>query len=345
MSKETALWLNTHTLQSRVVWHTQDDIQAQLDETTIYDGVIPVEDVRRRLFSWKAVEGTISSTGMNEDGVFTITDPNRKAMLRPPGALGPSDLGAIMGVFKSGYQGHDYEKWLLNEVAAILDDELGIYSAGLLKGGAQAWVQVSIPDTIRTPEGVTFKPNLLAVTSFDGSLITRFKRTIGNTVCDNTMAAGLAEDGEEFKVKHTKYSNVKLLEARAALALIHTVADDFAAEVKDLCETTVTNKQWSDFLDGLAPLVDEKGEAKKGRGLTMAEKKRAEMSTLWNNDNRVSPWKNTAWGVVQAVNTHSHHIQTVRGSERAERNMQLAVTGGFDRLDGDTLKSLELVLA
>jgi phage/plasmid-like protein (TIGR03299 family) len=350
MSKETYEWLNTYTLQSRRVWHTDDELQAELDESTIYAGAIPVEDVRRRLFSWKAVEGTVSSTGiiMNEFGVqeFTITDPNRKAMLRPPGALGAHDVGAMLGLFKSGYQGHDYEKWLLDEVAAILDDELGIYSAGLLRDGAQAWVQITIPDTIETPEGVIFRPNLLAVTSFDGSLATTYKRTIGNTVCDNTMAAGLAEDGETFKVKHSKYSDVKLMQAREALALIHNVADDFAAEVAELCATTVTNKQWSDFLDGLAPVDDPKtGERKTGRGLTLAENKRAEMSTLWNNDNRVSPWKNTAWGVIQAVNTHAHHIQTVRGAERSERNMQLAVTGGFDKLDAETRDALALVLS
>ena len=44
---------------------------------------------------------------LGDDGVdtLTITDPDRKAMLRPPGALGPDDPGAILGVFKSGYAG------------------------------------------------------------------------------------------------------------------------------------------------------------------------------------------------------------------------------------------------
>jgi hypothetical protein len=53
----------------------------------------------------------------------------------------------------------------------------------------------------------------------------------------------------------------------------------------------------------------------------------------------------TAWGVVQAVNTHAHHIQGVRGAERTERNQTLAVTGAFDKLDNDTMDTLKLVLA
>lgn len=347
MSAETRVWLNQRTLQSGNVWHTDAELQKLYN--TIYPGAIPVEDVRRRLFNWKAVEGTVMSTGtvMNEEGVqsFTVTDPNRKTMMRPPGALGPDDEGEIMGVFKSGYQGHDYEKWLLDVVAEILGDELGIYSAGLLRMAAQAWVQVTIPDVITTPEGVTFRPNLLAVTSFDGSLATCFKRTASNTVCDNTMHASLGSVGETYRVKHSKYSNAKIIEAREALAMVHTMADDFAAQVAELTSIKVSAGDWDKFLNEIAPTTDEHAEPKKGRALTMATNKRGEMNQLWNHDQRVAPWKNTVYGVVQAVNTHAHHIQTVRGAERAERNMQLAVTGGFDKLDTQTLDTIMAVVA
>jgi phage/plasmid-like protein (TIGR03299 family) len=344
MSAETIDWLNTYTLQSRAAWHTDERVQQLLTMPTVYDGAIPIGDVERRLFHWKAVEGDVTSTGMNEHGVFTVTDPDRKTMMRPPGALSADDPGAIMGVFKSGYQGHDYNEWLLKNVATILGDGLDIYSAGLLKGGAQAWVQVSVPDTIVTPEGVSFKPNLLAVTSFDGSLATTYKRTIMNTVCDNTMAAALGEAGEQYKVRHSKYSKAKVGEARDALSIIFDAADAFAASVAELTATTVTDRQWSDFLNELAPLT-VKGEAKTGRGLTMAQNKRDEMNRLWNHDERVAPWKGTAWGVVQAVNTHTQHVQTVRGAGRDERNMSLAVTGAFDKLDTETVDTLGRVLA
>jgi hypothetical protein len=77
----------------------------------------------------------------------------------------------------------------------------------------------------------------------------------------------------------------------------------------------------------------------------MAQNKREEMTRLWQHDDRVAPWAGTAWGVVQAVNTHAHHIQGVRGAERTERNQTLAVTGAFDKLDNDTMDTLKLVLA
>ena len=177
MSDETASWLNTMTLigfteQRGHAWHYR--AAEQVEEPNHYPGAVPVADVRRRLFDWRVTEGdvTASAVVMDADGVATseVRDSTRKAMLRPPGAFGPDDQGAILGVFKSGYQGHDYEERLLGQVAAILDDDLAIGSAGLLKGGAVAWVSVEVPDSITTPEGVQFRPHLLATTSFDGSL-------------------------------------------------------------------------------------------------------------------------------------------------------------------------------
>lgn len=347
MSQETVEWLNTYTLQSRKVWHT--DAALQKITNTVYDGDIPVDDVLKRLFAWETVEADITATAtlLSEDGVenLSITDPERKAILRPPAALGPHDQGAILGIFKSGYKPHSYAKWLIENVSHILDADLGIYSAGLLRGGAQAWVQVTVPDTITTPEGVEFRPNLLAVTSFDGSLATTYKRSIRNAVCDNTMALVLASEGESYRVKHTRYSDLKLLDAREALAMVHTVADDFAAQVAELTSITVTDREFDDFLESLNPLKDEKGQPKEGRALTMATHRQNELRALWNGDARVTPWKNTAYGVVQAVNTHRHHVASVRGAERDERNMAMAVTGEIDRLDAHTLQTLEAAMA
>ena len=64
--------------------------------------------------------------------------------------------GAVMGIFGPGYTRHQYREWLLSTVADLLDDDLAISSAGLLRGGAVAWVEVAMPETITTPEGVAF---------------------------------------------------------------------------------------------------------------------------------------------------------------------------------------------
>jgi phage/plasmid-like protein (TIGR03299 family) len=348
MSAETRQWLNTQTLigftdKRGHAWHYRADEQGA--EPNHYPGPVPVPDVARRLFAWDAVSRPLSVAMLTDDlaaadsidatgqAVRYVPVPDRQAIVR-------SDTDTVLGLFSSGYTIHQYREWLLDTVASILDDCLSIGSAGLLKGGAVAWVSVEVPETITTPEGVAFRPNLLACTSHDGSLATTFQRVVTNVVCDNTMSAALAEHGQRVKVRHSRYSRMRLAEAREALAIVHTIADDFAAEVADLTRTTVTDRQWAAFLDAHAPVP-----AEQGRSRTIAERKREALGRLWNHDARVSPWRGTAWGVVQAVNTYVHHEQTVRGAERAERNMLRAVDGGVDQLDTTTLATVRRVLS
>jgi phage/plasmid-like protein (TIGR03299 family) len=253
MSQETSTWLNTRTLigftdQRGHAWHYRAADQG--DEPNHYRGAVPVEDVARRLFGWDAVTAGVFAEYYNADGFIRLTDQTRKAVVRPAGAFGPDDAGAILGLFKDGYVIHQFREWLLGTVGSILDDgDLSIGSAGLLRGGAVAWVSVEVPDTITTPEGVRFRPNLLACTSHDGSLATTFQRVVTNVVCDNTMSAALAENGQRIKVRHSRHSRLRLAEARQALAIVHTIADDFTAQVAQLAATTVTDRQWAAFLD------------------------------------------------------------------------------------------------
>jgi phage/plasmid-like protein (TIGR03299 family) len=351
MSKESTTWLNTMVLvgMGHRAWHYSAEHQGA--ESSHYDGPIPYEDVVRRLFHWQAVPGNVTSTGMTENGVFTVTDPDRKTMLRPPGALGADDQGAILGVFSSGYEGHQYKPWLLDQVKELVEAadvaDLGIGSAALLEQGGVAFVSIETPQWLTTPEGIEYKPRLLCVTSFNGSKATTYKFVIGNAVCDNTMSACLREKGAAFRVKHTRNSALKINDARAELGIMFREGEDaFAADVAALCDSTVTDSQWERFLLSLAPEKDPKtGKEKTGAAKTKAENKRAAIDNLWRNDTRVAPWAGSAWGVVQAVNTYTHHLETVRGKSREERNAEKMISGDFDKLDAGTLSTLDAVLA
>ncbi|MDP9466146.1 MAG: hypothetical protein M3P31_02725 [Actinomycetota bacterium] len=79
-----------------------------------------------------------SMTHLSEDGQprrWTVV-PDRQAICR-------SDDDTVMGIFGPGYVRHQYREWLLTTVADLLDDDLAISSAGLLRGGVIAWVEVS----------------------------------------------------------------------------------------------------------------------------------------------------------------------------------------------------------
>lgn len=341
MSQETLTWLNQNTLIGNTdergnAWHYRADEQSP--ESNHYAGPIPLADVQRRLFHWQAetrrvaVEvpaDVMTATHQNDDGEWMRWEVQEQRQ-----AIARNDNQHVMGLFKDGYQPHQYDEWLLNTVANVLDDDLTISAAGLLREGAQAWVEVSVPETMHTPEGFDFRPNLLACTSFDGTLATTFKRTITATVCDNTLAAALGEQGQEFKVKHSRKSTARIEEVRDALGIVQSMADDFAAQVSRLCAQVVTDGQFNDIVRELTKVPADAAQA----AITRAENKEAALWSLWRKDERVAPWSGSAFGVVQAVNTYEHHVAFVRGAQRAERNMGKAISGYFDDLDAKTLQ-------
>jgi hypothetical protein len=263
-----------------------------------------------------------------------------------------SDTGAVLGTFKEGYRIHQYEEWLLNNVATILDDDLASPRRGCsrgcrrLGGGLRARHHRD-PGGLRLPA----QPAGLHLVSTARSP-PPYARTVTATVCDNTLSGALQEDGQKIKFKHSRYSAVKVGQAREALAMVYTLADDFAAQISALAATEVNDKQWAQFLDahvlpfeGKTQLTWHQLKEKGGRSLTMAQNKRDGLHKLYRHDNRVAPWAGTALGVVQAVNTFTHHEGIVRGASRTERNMLSTIEGKFDTLDRDTFATLNKVLA
>jgi len=175
---------------------------------------------------------------------------------------------------------------------------------------------------------------------FDGSVATTYGRKVQLVVCDNTHAVAMSERGQQIKVRHSRHSHVKLADAREALALVHTIAEDFAREVAQLTSVAVSDGDWARFVDELAPLPGEGGRAR-----TLAQTKREALQRLWDHDTRVAPWRGTAFGAMQAVNTFAHHESIVRGMGRSERNMLRAATGEIDALDRRSVEAILQIAA
>jgi len=330
MGNETSKTMNQDTLIGYTskrgnAWHYRASDQGT--ESNHFEGAIPADDVHRRLFHWEGVEGSLE-TRLPDGRV--IVDPTRKVIAR-------SDTGHVMGVFKSGYQIHQYGEWLVKNLEFLTDADLAIGSAGLLKGGAVAWVQVEMEETISV-QGVEFRPFLTAATSMDGSLASTYQTGAQVVVCDNTLSAALGDKSHQVKIRHSKRSLDKYQDVREALAIVHSVADDFAAQVEALTNREVSDQDWSKFVTAYTDTGSDKTT-----GATIAERRRDELAMLWNKDERVAPWAGTAWGVVSAVNTHVHHVSTVRGATRSERNMERMVKGDWNGIDTSTLALLDKV--
>lgn len=334
MSAETITHLNRNTLIGYTekrgnAWHYRASEQGA--EPNHYPGAIPVGDLQRRLFHWKPLEAEITATVLTDTGVLTVTDPTRKAIVRP-------DTGTVLGVHARGYAIHDYIESLVTNVENILDADLAVGSAGLLKGGAVGWVQVEMADTLEV-KGVEFRPFLTAVTSLDGSIATKYLTGAQVVVCDNTLSVAQGTADTVFKIKHTSRSIGRLSDARQALGIVHRVEAAFQAQVETLVAQTVTDAKFREW----AAAYTFPGKDATPRSVRAAERWAGELWAMWSADERVSPWRGNAFGVVQAANTHLHHAGVVRNAPRSERNVERFITGFLAAEENKVLAALAAV--
>ena len=344
MSKETTKWLNTMTLIGNVLkrgkaWHWRESEQE--GETNHYDGFVPVEDVRRRLFDWSAVETPVFVK--NDDGNF-VEIQDRKAVMH-------DKTKKVFGVFSNRFNIHQYDDALLKNLEQIIDsNELGIDSAGLLQEGGKAWVQISVPENVTTADGFTFRPTLLASTAHNGSLATTYRRVMQAVVCDNTLEMALNESTKMmFKIRHkgTASFDGRIEEVRDALEIIYQTSDEMVAELNALTAWAVTDNQFTKLVEQMTPIAVGLGtnDQPSKKSVTMQTTKREALQNLWRADERVLPWKNTGLGVVQAFTTYNQHIAGT-DAKRVGRNYNKLVNGQQateDALVLERLRELTLV--
>lgn len=333
MSAETMEWLADNTLigfteKRGNAWHYREGAENH------FEGPVPPERVLE-LLSYPLAEAELTATvrgPRRHRDVYPVE--NRKAIVR-------TDTGAVFGIFsQDGYKIHQPREWCYERLNELLDGGLNVGSAVLLKGGAVAAVQAELDETMVGPEGIEHRPFLTAATSHDGSLATTYIAGSQVVVCDNTLQAALASAVLRKKVRHSTNSLVRIDEVRDDLGLIVAqIGDAIDQELKALTSRYVSDEQWQAFTRAYAGL----DAAKPGRSETMAQGKIDTLNRLWIGDERVAPWKNSAYGVVAAVNTAVHHEFTVKGMERLERNQIRTLSGGWEKIDQDALALLAKV--
>ncbi len=348
MSKETLEWLNTMTLigfsgKRGKFWHYRESMQG--GEPNHYEGAVPVEDIKRRLFNFQLEESPlyIIVPCAIEEATTVLGDntPAKMVVVEDRKAIRASDSSDVLGIFKGGYKPSQYTRALLDDVQAVAGNGAEFASAGLLQARAVAWVQLEAAETL-TVCGASYRPFLMAVDSCNGAFARSWSTGNSVTGCDNTMVNNLLNALGVFKLKHTKHAKFNAETVRDALGILESVGAEFAEAVEALASWEVSDAEWAKFLDEVCKFD---ADAKTTRSQTIAQNKRDDLRNLWENDERVNPWKGTAFGVLQAHNTWSQHIQTVRGSNRADRNTLNFISGATEKADSDTLKILELVCA
>lgn len=372
MSNETRLDLQRNFLIGNCknrprAWHFDAELQRIHNlEPNHYDEPIPYSDVVRRLFNWKPIsvpKANMVPCGKKDANWFDAQgnsyrivmsseyDYDKREIVSGEQGVIRSDTNEHIATHSSKYRIHDYESWLLQLQSNVIGDTLTILGAGLPKQGAQAYVQVALPDTAKDDStGVEFMPYIMASTSLDGSLPTTFTAQSLLVVCDNTrnMALRSAErSGHIYKAKHTSKSldANRIADVRQALGIIHRTADSMIAEFRELAAIKVTRPQVIKVMDIILPMPPE--DASKRSQSIMENKRDSFLDVYFDRDpetkGMMTNMQGTALGLIQGFNTWNTHSKSVKGN-RFERNIERSIRGDFGDFDIEVMEALAHVL-
>ena len=340
MSAETIEWLNENVLVGYTdtngkAWHATDTA-ASIENH--FAAEVPLERVTD-LLGFPVTQEPLQHVGA---GGFVASDAH-SVIYRP-------DNGRVFSVMSSGYQIHPYVETLLDGLNGVLaTDELKIGSAGLLRGGARAWVQVNAPETLQVG-GDTLLPFVTASTSLDGSQSTRFTLGAQRAVCDNTLDMSFMFASGTYSLRHTRHSLAAFNPETVAdtIGVLADVSASLDLRVDMFLDTTVSEAQWAAIAADLAGIDPD---MEPGRGRSIAETKESALWEAWNAD-MDAQYAGTAWGALQAVNTywnHSRPLRNMSGTSRYERNYEALIAGDTRKNDSDAVAALlrhtDLVLA
>jgi hypothetical protein len=327
-----------------------------------FDGAVPIEEARKLLavkvgqyeirieredsdsLIQEILEAPSLSVAQNLARVLAESRKSAPDTSRFRGIVNDDD-GHVFQVATTrwSHEGHAYEQ-LLEYLAMLVDESSGhlmIGSVICLDHKQKAMVQ------IRPPEGVTvggdkLLPFLTGFSSLDSSWSTGFKAAVQRAVCDNTAEMVMRERTGTYRKKHTTNSRFNISDAREIVGVFfNDTIPAFRREVEMLMNTPVDNRQLIKILDIVYPDKALPGEPHYSISKsTRRTRIRHEVINLHNGDPRVAPYANTAWGVLQAFNTHTHHYAQMRGGDSKQARVERQA---FNLVSGKTAESDDLV--
>lgn len=328
------------------------------DNPSHYEGFIPLS-VLRESFGWSAAESVELTAKFQIDGKEYLVPVNRfKALGRTDwivnGIPDTEELGAdkILDIPNIDYGVHDPKEVFITNVAELFSgaDNIGCESFGELKWGRRLFASFSIPENLmNSKSGLEFRPTLTVVTSFDRTLATKYVRTYGIPVCDNTMNYELARAGEKdghFILRHSKNSAGKLKGAKEMLGLLDQQADVMDKWLDELVNVEVKEADFHKWMNRMVPIPDPKTTITKVKSVqgedveiekvsyhaqTQAQNKHLRLMDMWEKDHRVAPWRNTRLGIFMLWNTYIQHEVPVKATR--------ALGGGKDATDEQRAKA------
>lgn len=146
-----------------------------------YKGEVPLQDVHEKLFNWKAIQLPIEAR---------LADGERLPVVGQY-AIIHSESNKVFKIATDSNVIHHYRDRLVNNIEKILDYDLRIGIAKILRSGSGTFVSVETPENAVTRIGIPIKSKYLAASSHDSKLATSYKMVGTIIPCENMLVGHL----------------------------------------------------------------------------------------------------------------------------------------------------------
>ena len=193
-------------------------------------------------------------------------------------------------------------------------------SAFSLNSGRRVCMLGRLPEVDRIVEGdETLRYVMLSLTH-DGTGAIQFGPTSVRVVCANTHALAVKRGTtRELTVRHTGKMADKLSQARRILQGVTASFDEHAQTCKGLARATMTDAEWTAYLDVMCPRLSELDpDWTPRRARAISETRQAIEDCYRNARQTLDGVKGTAWAAYNAVSEHIDHLPR-RGATRDQK--------------------------
>lgn len=302
---------NVETMFSvrEVPWHGLGNI--------IEEAVTSADAIKQAGLDWEVIPKPIYIENNEE---FSMV-PNMFANVR-------SDNNKSLGVVSGRYnlvqnrEAFDFVDTLLG------NNDVRYETAGSLAEGKRVWMLAHLKTNARIL-GDKVENYLVLTNAHDGKGAIKVACTPVRVVCQNTLNIALAQASRSWTTKHTGNFQSKIIEAQATLDMAHNYIEALSAEAEELVKKIIPFKTFRAITEELFPINTDNTT----RQIKTVKAMREGLEFCFQADD-IRDFRETGWGVVNAVSDFVGHRQAKRmTSTYEERRFQSVIDGStvFDR--------------
>ncbi len=233
---------------------------------------------------------------------------------------------ATLGIVKTKYQ-IVQNKEAFDFTDSLLGEGCKYETAGSLRDGKTIWLLAKMPTTQILGDDV--EPFLCFTNSHDGSGGVKVCLTPTRVVCNNTLNFALSNAKRVWAARHTSSVQSKLEEARETLGLAQLYMEELNNKAEELATYKISDSELEKIENLLFAYNAEKDSKKKCT--VMEDQKEAFHLCYLAPD--LFDYRNTAWGVVNAMADFVDHSKPARLTENYQENNWSNIMNGHKLLD------------